>query len=100
MKIRHQFICHRKTICISTYQIASLSRLSAAEDVSVQRDKKEAKLKLFSYLLILTQIFDFSRRFFSKMLIGFTLSSLDLLVLQINSGDHLKGLNPVIVFVY
>ena len=51
-------------------------------------------------LLILIQIFDFSRRFFSKMLIGFTLSSLDLLVLQINSGAHLKDLNPVIVFVY
>ena len=50
--------------------------------------------------LILMQIFDFSRRFFSKMLIGFTLSSLDLLVLQISSGAHLKGLNPVIVVVY
>ena len=41
------------------------------------------------------QIFDFSSRFFSKTLIGFTLSSLDLLVLQINSGAHLKGLTPV-----
>ena len=50
--------------------------------------------------LILMQIFDFSRRFFSKMLIGFTLSSLDLLVLEISSGVYLKGLNPVIVVVY
>ena len=33
------------------------------------------------------------------MLIGFTLSSLDLLGLQINSGAHLKGLNPVIAFL-
>ena len=57
-------------------------------------------LILKCYLLILMQIFDFSRRFFSKMLIGFTLSSLDLLVLWISSGAHLKGLNPVIVFVY
>ena len=45
------------------------------------------------------QIFDFLRRFFSKMLIGFTLSSLDLRVVQISSGAHLKGLNPVIVVV-
>ena len=32
----------------------------------------------FSFHLILMQIFDFSRRCFSKMLIGFTLSSLEL----------------------
>ena len=50
--------------------------------------------------LILMQILDFSRRFFSKMLIGFTISSLDLRVLQISSGAHLKGLNPAIVVVY
>ena len=52
-------------------------------------------------LLILMQIFDFSRRrFFSKMFIGFTLSSLDLQVLQISSGALLKGRNPGIVVVY
>ena len=50
------------------------------------------------YLLKLIQIFHFSTRFFSKMLIGFsTLSSLGL---QISSGAHLKGLNFVIVVVY
>ena len=34
------------------------------------------------------------------MLIGFTLSSLDLLVLQMSSGAHLKGLDPIIVVVH
>ena len=52
------------------------------------------------HLLILMQIFHFSRRFFSKMLIAFTLSSLDLLVLQMSSGAHLKGLDPIIVVVH
>ena len=50
--------------------------------------------------LILMQIFHFSRRFFSQMLIGITLSSLDLLVLQTSSGAHLKGRNPIIVVKY